>query len=80
MRRIMYLHHILNRSDSELIKRVYSAHRESSKPGDFVELVKSDLQSIGETLDEKAIIVRSKIQYKNFIKEKFKSDICCCAF
>lgn len=72
MGRIMYLHHILNRNDSELIKRVFSAQRESPTPGDFVELVKSDLQSIGEIFDENAILGRSKIQYKNFIKEKVR--------
>ena len=51
-RRIMYLHHLLGR---ELIKRVYKVQKESPTPGDFVELVKEDLNNIGEAFDVETI-------------------------
>ena len=68
----MYLHHTLNRSDSELIQRVFSAQRESPTPGDFVELVKEDLNNIGEAFDEETICMRSKDQFKKIIKENIR--------
>ena len=45
-RRIMYLHNILSREDSELVKRVYITQRDNPTSGDFVDLVKSDLEDI----------------------------------
>ena len=38
-RRIMYLHHILQKEETELVKRVYNAQKESPTKGDFVTLV-----------------------------------------
>ena len=38
-RRLLYLQTILNRDNSELIKRVYLAQKANPKKGDFVELV-----------------------------------------
>jgi hypothetical protein len=48
----MYLHNILSREESELVKRVYQAQRDKPTKGDFVELVKADLEMIGATLDK----------------------------
>ena len=73
-RRIMYLHHLLGREDRELIKRVYKAQKESPTPGDFVELVKEDLNVIGEAFDEETIFMRSKDQFKTIIKEKIRQS------
>ena len=68
MHRIMYLHHILNISDSELIKRVFSAQREIPTPGDFVELVKSDLQAIGEAKFSIRISLNKKLGWLLLMK------------
>ena len=51
-RKIMYLHNILTREDSELVKRIYTAQRNNPTNGYFVEMVSSDLELIDETLDE----------------------------
>ena len=74
-RRIMYLHNILSREDSELVKRVYVTQRDNPTSGDFVELVKSDLEDINIEYIEKAIIQQSKTQLKLIIKEKLKASV-----
>ena len=51
----MYLHTILSRENSELVKRVYIEQIDQPTRLDFVELVKADLEMIGETLDEEEI-------------------------
>ena len=66
----MYLHNILSREDSELVKRVYVTQRDNPTSGDFVELVKRDLDNIGIDYNEEAILQQSKIQLKLIIKEK----------
>ena len=69
----MYLHHILGRNKEELIRRVYNAQRDNITHGDFVELVKGDLEYIGEAFDEESMMLQTKIQFKNHIKKKIKA-------
>ena len=69
-RRIMYLHNILTREDGELVKRIYKAQKENTSKGDFVELVRKDLDMIGEVFDEEAIILKNKTTFKAHIKIK----------
>ena len=44
-RRIMYLHNILSRNSDELVKRVFDAQKNNPTQGDFICLVKSDLEA-----------------------------------
>ena len=74
-RRIMYLHHILGRNKEELIRRVYNAQRDNITHGDFVELVKGDLEYIGKAFDEESIMLQTKPQYKNHIKKKIRAKV-----
>ena len=67
-RRIMYLHNILNKSSNELIHRVYLAQRDNPTKGDFVELVKADLENIGIDYDEEYFKGQTKGQFKQHIK------------
>lgn len=67
-RRIMYLHNILNKSSNELIHRVYLAQRDNPTKGDFVELVKADLERIGIDYDEEWFKGLTKVQFKQHIK------------
>jgi hypothetical protein len=69
-RRIMYLHNILTREDGELVKRIYKAQKENTSKGDFFELVRKDLDMIGEVFDEEAIILKNKTTFKAHIKIK----------
>ena len=54
-RRIMYLHNILNRSEGELVRRVYIAQKNNPTKGDFIELVKKDFHDMCEPFDEDSI-------------------------
>ena len=69
-RRIMYLHHILQKQETELVKRVYKAQKESPTKGDFVKLVEMDLKMIDVKFDEEAIKAESKSSFKKYIKSK----------
>ena len=71
-RRINYLHTILTRSDEELIKRVYKAQKEDPSPGDFVELIKKDLETIDINLDEESISKTNRDAFKKHSRSKVK--------
>ena len=64
----MYLHNILSREEGELVKRVYRAQSDRPTKGDFVELVKADLEMIGATLNENEIQTQTKGEFKSSIK------------
>ena len=44
--------YIINKPDTELIKRVYNAQKTNTSKGDWIELVKKDFELIGEQFDE----------------------------
>ena len=71
-RRLMYLHNILSREEGELVKRVYRAQSDRPTKGDFVELVKADLEMIGATLNENKIQTQTKGEFKSSIKSKIQ--------
>ena len=51
-RRINYLHAILQKDESEIVRRVYEAQKNDPIPGDFVLLVKSDCEKIELNMSE----------------------------
>ena len=69
-RRIMYLQNILTREKEELIRRVYEAQKSNPTHGDFICLVKRDLEDINEPFDEEKIASLSKLQLKTHIRKK----------
>ena len=70
-RRLMYLHNILSRDEHELVKRVFVAQRNQPSKGDFVELIKTDLNMIGEA-DEAVVKGKDNMEFENFIKPKIQ--------
>ena len=48
-RRLNYLKHILSKEDTELVKKVYLAQKESPNHGDFVQLVEQDMLELNVT-------------------------------
>ena len=66
-RRMNYLYEVITRADSELVKRVYMAQKESPSKGDFVNLVKADFDFIGITYNEEMFCQMSRAQYKSLI-------------
>ena len=69
-RRILYLHTILQKSDSEMVKRVYEAQKEDPSPGDFIELVRQDCEAIKLGLSDQEISSVTKHKFKNIVKSK----------
>ena len=70
-RRINYLKNILDRSDDEILKKVFFAQKANPTMGDFVELVGKDLESLGIT--ESFVETSSKTGLKKHIKKISKS-------
>ena len=66
LRRLLYLHTIVNRNDDELTKKVYNTQKECPTKGDFCELVREDLRLIG--LEEDSISNYSKSSFKKAVK------------
>ena len=69
----MYHHHIINRDDGEIIKKVYQKQEESSCKGDWVLLVRKDFEFIGENMDQRFILHTSKEDYNKYIKTKVQN-------
>ena len=73
VRRLSYLHTILNRHTSELIRKVYQAMKEDPSKDDWVNLVKTDLEDIGMNPDSDVeISVMSKDEFKKLVKKKVR--------
>ena len=69
-RRILYLHGIIQRSDGELVKKVYLAQKADPTDGDFCQLVAKDLQMIDLQMTEDQIAVISYFDFKKLVKLK----------
>ena len=69
-RRINYLHNILKRNESETILRILKAQNDNPLDGDYINLVKKDLELLGLSYDDKFIKSMNKIKFKAFIKDK----------
>ena len=65
-----YLFKIITRADSELIKRVYTAQKQSPSKGYFINLVKADFEFIGVVFDEEKFCHMSQVQFKTLIQKK----------
>ena len=67
-RRFMFMKHMMDRHDKELIKKVFLAQKESPSQGDFVTLVTQDLLDLNMTLEEALCKNTTKVQLKKKIK------------
>ena len=67
-----YIRTILSKDDSELVKRIYRAQANNPSLGDYVELIKSDFQTIEVPFEETEIINKSAPLYKSCIKTKVR--------
>ena len=66
---LMYLHHINQKDDNELVKKVFTAQQENPTKGDFSELVKKDIEMLGTNYDKNKLWTYSKAKFKAFIKK-----------
>ena len=69
-RRLLYLQTILQRPDEELTKRILIAQKKDPSPGDFVNLVEEDFNSIEEKMSYEVVERMAIGQYKSLIKKK----------
>ena len=73
VRRLVYWQTILKRQETELINQVYQAMKASPLKGDWIELLKGDMEKVGLTLDDEVNISRlTKLTFKNDIKKKIQ--------
>ena len=56
-RKIMYLHTILTRDESELTNKIYTAQKEDTIDGDFFKLVSKDMEMIESILIKIKVII-----------------------
>ena len=69
----MYLHTILRRHENEITNRIYQAMKEEPIKGDWIELVKEDLESIDMSIeDEEKIKNMTEAKFKKIVKEKIR--------
>ena len=73
-RRLNYLWEVISRNDEELVKRVFIAQSEKPSPGDFVNLVATDFESIGEKLNINAVCAMKREEFKKHIKKRLKQS------
>ena len=72
-RRIMYMHTILQKDETEMVRRIYEAQRNDPSPGDFIENVRKDCETIGLEMSDKEISQISKQNFKKIVKLKISN-------
>ena len=72
VRRMCYLKTVLNKPETELIRRVYIAMKENPLKSDWSEQIKKDFSLINEEIDEAKIASQSDNVYKKHIKEQMR--------
>ena len=71
-KRLKFLKYILEESTSSMIRQVYETLRKDSTKGDFIDLVKKDMEELCLTFTEEDIKDMNKIQWKKYVKEVVK--------
>ena len=74
VRRLLYLHTILTRHDTELIKQIYSAMKDDPIKGDWIHIVQKDMMDIDLNMSDDSISKLTKEDFKKIIKEKVRKS------
>ena len=72
-RRINYLHNILLREDSELVKRVYIAQKENPHKGDWYNTLQDDMTLLSFSMSESEMTSATSRHIKNVVRRCVKS-------
>ena len=70
VRRIIYLHNIVSRHNSELLFRVYSAMKNAPLKGDWISIVRKDMEEMDIKFSDDEISMMSKTDFKSIVKKK----------
>ena len=74
-RRILYLHNILQKDENEMIRKIYNIQKENPTNGDFSELVKQDMITIGLDINEDELMKIPKSRFKRIVKQKIQQQV-----
>ena len=66
-RRVVFLKHIMERHDDEILKKVFLAQKSNPTKGDFAQVVEKDWNDLKVTYED--VIQFSKTQLKDIIKK-----------
>ena len=72
-RRLMYLWHIVNRNETELIHRVYNAQRFKPSKSDWLKMVHQDKIVLGINYSDDELKLLTKEYFKTFLNNKVKT-------
>ena len=72
-KRLNFLKYILNESMESMIRQVFEALKVDSRKGDFVALVKEDIETLNIDLSEEEITLITKLQWKKYVHEKVRT-------
>lgn len=72
-RRLMYLWHIVNRNESELIHRVYSAQKINTSKSDWINLVNKDKITFGLNYNDPELRLFTKEHFKYLLNQKVRT-------
>ena len=73
--RINYLHNILLREDSELVKRVYIAQKENPYKGDWYNMLQVDMALLSFSLSESEMAIATSRHVKNVVNSCVKVQL-----
>ena len=72
VRRLSYLHTTLERSEDEIIKKVYLAQKKQQSEGDWLNLVDIDKRDLDMMYEDSAIARMSSEDYLDIVKTKVR--------
>ena len=70
VKRIICLHNIVRRDKSELLYRVYSAMKNEPIKGDWINIVRKDMEEMDIKFSDDEISMMSKTDFKSIVKKK----------
>ena len=75
VKRIIYLHNIVSRDNSELLYRVYSAMKNEPIKGDWINIVRKDMEEMDIKFSDDEISMMSKTDFKSIVKKKMRKHV-----
>ena len=69
----MYLHHIVRRPKTELIRKFYEAQKSKISKGDWVQMVQENMKQINLEMSDLQISKMSKQKFKKIVKKHITS-------
>ena len=69
-RRLLYLYNILQKSENEMIRKVYELQKQDTSQGDFYELVNQDKQRLNVNLSDVEISQMNRAKFESLGNQK----------